>query len=179
MDPYRRSNWRAVRSFKPNRNGSLQRIGSAATAVPASHCVSNRVDNPLCPDGDRCRTDQSGIGFCQPPERPEPIYHSADRQFLLESDFLQRAGLWLCIFVADPAVVSGAVDDRQLPSGRCTCRTAADPLPAVAYLCRISELRSLEAESVKGNGELMFVEQNGARSASLPCVRGGGQNLRF
>ena len=104
------------------------------------------MDNPVCPDGYQRSEDQSRAAIAPAQPGAESVRRAARREFLLESDLLQRKSVWLRVFMAASALVSGSVDDPDLLESRSAGSIASDPLPAVADLCGIPELWGLDAE---------------------------------
>ena len=77
---------------------------------------------------------------------PEPVCGAVVGQFLLELDFLQWVGLWLCFFMAASTHRIGGRDDPVLLENRQHCGTFANTLYSVAIVCGIPEFWHLAIE---------------------------------
>lgn len=78
----------------------------------------------------------------------ERLYHTADFQFLLESDFLNAASISFRFFLAANTFVLSFMDDSVVSQGRSAFCETSNPISALAFLCRIPEPRCLVSESV-------------------------------
>ena len=100
--------WCIIGPFQPKWNGGFSGKCDPANAVSTDDPVSNRLDGAVYSDGCGC-----GAGLFRGSKgRQKPVSKlicgAAHTEFLLEPDFFQRRGLWLCLFVA--ATPFGACD---------------------------------------------------------------------
>lgn len=140
----------ALRMAVKRRHEDLQCKHRAAPAVTASlrfpHCVGNSV----CTDGNQRRKDLYVTAICRPKQRAKPIFCTADRQFLLEPNFLQRPGIRICFLLAVASVDSGPMDDPGFLQDRSPCRQTSDPIFDLVIICGIPEPWCLVSEPLAG-----------------------------
>ena len=95
----------------------LQVYDREAAFVAAGNCFSDCMVAALCPDGHwRCQ----GEPDCEKRSTfrcAEFVYRAACGELLLESDFLQCPGFWVCVSVAAASVAVGSVDDYGISIG--------------------------------------------------------------
>ena len=95
---------------------------------------------------------------------------STGGQFLLEPDFLQSPGFSVCVCVAGAAVCAACMDVPVVPGLGFDGGPPTDSLSVVGSLCRISELRRLDAESIGAADSAPL--QASARYAKMEKNRG-------
>ena len=140
----------------PGSHADVFRNDKEAAFIASGCTVSCRMDDALYPDGNQRRTGMAVEGSCGKSNGYQCIYHAAGCEFLLESDLFQRAGLWVCIFVADFAVDSDFVDDCFVFTGGQGCRYASDSVSSVGDLCRVLKLSGMDAEPVREKMSFLF-----------------------
>ena len=93
---------------------------------------------------------------------------SAGSKFLLATLFLQPAGLRICAALASAVVGDGVGHDPANAKGSAASRMAADPVSAVADLCRISEFCHLSAQPIKK--EAVFTASFCVSESTILCA---------
>lgn len=139
-------NWCAVGLFIKGRGRNVQRNGDPAAAVTACMAVSGGVEHSVCANGHQWRPNFPRAGFAAKEAGTESFYHTAGAELLLESDFLQSAGLRSCFLLAGGALDHGIFDDYCFQQGGSSGGMAADSLSCLADLCCIFEFWSMDAK---------------------------------
>ena len=133
-----RSRRRTFRLADKRCHGDLWADHCKAALLSTGLAIPPGMESSVCTDGLWRRKDLAFATFQGTQSWAESICHPVGGKLFLESHFLQRPGLWLCLFLAAAPLGSGAVDDPGIvQSGSFGCN-AADPLPAVAGLCSLS-----------------------------------------
>lgn len=140
--------WRPLGLVVKGWHADFQRKYLAAASVSSSFPFSDCLGRSVCADGNRRRKNLSVPAVNRAKHGFERLYHTADFQFLLESDFLQRASISFRFFLAANTFVLSFMDDSVVSQGRSAFCETSNPISALAFLCRIPEPRCLVSESV-------------------------------
>ena len=130
------------------RNANFQRKHPSAAFVTSTCRISNRMGNLVCPDGNQCCTNLYVCAISGAQQGVESLYHAACCEFLLESHFLQRSGIRVCVHLAAPAMDIGFMDDPRLPKCRFHSGQASDPISALVNIRRLSKPRCVVSKSI-------------------------------
>ena len=124
----------------------LQRQHCETAAVATGVDFSHRVDDFVWFDG--CEYSENQFATCRKPSGQGAEYPccAIDCEFLLEPDFLQCTGLWLCIPVDYSSVGFDSMDDPCLLEGGQDGGIAANSLSSVGQFCGIPELWRMAAQ---------------------------------
>lgn len=150
LDRFCGGGWRSRRAADARRNKALCHSDLKAPSVAARARVPDRVGDPLCADGGRCRPDLSDARLRRPRERTAAFSDTVGVQLPLERHFLQFSGIWACFHLVGNPVGADRDDDVHLQQDGSSFRVAANPLPDLGAFCRIPELWRLAVEWVKG-----------------------------
>lgn len=94
LDRFFRGGWRSHRITDTERDKALCHVNFKTSSVAARACVPNRVDDPLCADGDRRRSGLSDARLRHPCERTATFSDTVSIQLPLERHFLQFSSIW-------------------------------------------------------------------------------------
>ena len=158
--------WRPLGLVVKGWHEDIQRGCHAAAAISSGSRFSDCLGNSVHTDGNQCRKNLSVPAVHRAKQGFECFYRAADCQFLLESDFLQRASVSFRFFLAANTLDSGFMDDSVVLQGRSPCRETPDPVFALAFLGRIPEPGCLVSESIVGD-----TNRRRDSSAESCCVR--------
>ena len=105
------------RSFDKGKYPAFWTDGSSASFCSAGMAVSGGLDRSLRSDGVRCGTDQPDAGQQGQKQSVEYLCSTTHCEFLLEPDFLQCRGIWVCVPMADSALAADPLDDSCILEG--------------------------------------------------------------
>lgn len=140
--------WRPLGLVVKGWHEDFQHKYLAAASVSSSFPFSDCLGRSVCVDGNRRRKNLSVPAVHRAKQSFEHLYHTADCQFLLESDFLQRASISFCFFLAANTLDLSLLDDSVVSQGQSACCETPNPISTLAFLCRIPKPRRLVSESV-------------------------------
>lgn len=139
-------------NFQPNRRAAA----SCPTCTPVSGCMGRFI----CPDGHQRCPNQSTACVRSAQQGAVTIFDPTHRKFLLESAFFQCPSIRSSLLLADSALGIGAANDSFFSENRSCCRISADPILALADICRLFKRRRLVFEPIK----------TGAHPAPVFCI---------
>ena len=123
------------------RSGKL-RTADKAGLNSAIRSISHCLVNPVCPDGDQCRTDLPVVE-CVEKYRLVHLFDSISRQFYMELPVLWAWAILSRIPMAYFAVGTHFYYDHSVLSDKTIRWDSSDPLPCLGNFCRVSESSDL------------------------------------